>query len=75
MSGPALSAVSVVPAGDRWAVEYLCPGRAEVRRTYTDRADAVLHAAQAAAMMGLPLVTVGDEPDDSGGTPLPLALR
>ena len=62
----ALGSVSVSRQGSGYAVTCSRPGRADTRRGFTDRAQAVLHAGQMAAMMDLPLVQVGAEPEEVG---------
>ena len=63
-AGPTLGSVTVARDGSAWAVICNRPGRAEQRRGFTDRSQAVLHGGQMAAMMDLPFVTVGADPEE-----------
>lgn len=75
MTAPPLGSVAIVPAGDQWAVILNRPARAEVLRTFPDRAQAVHSAGHLAEMLDLPLLAVGAEPDDASGAPSPLPVR
>lgn len=75
VSAPLLASVAIVPAGDGWAVILNRPARAEVLRTFPDRAQAMAQAAQLAAMLDLPMLTVGSEPEEASGTPVPQLVR
>lgn len=74
MTAP-LGSVAIVPSGDEWNVILNRPARAEVLRTFPDRAQAMVQAAQLAAMLDVALITVGGEPEESSGVPIPQLVR
>lgn len=75
MSAQPLGSVAIVPDGDQWAVVLNRPARAEVLRTFPDRAQAMVQAAQLAAMLDLALLAVGGDPEEAGGAPIAQTVR
>ena len=75
MSGPMLPSVTIAPDGEGWSVILNRPARAQVLRTFPDRAQAMAQAAQLAAMLDLALIAVGSEPEESSGAPIPQMVR
>ena len=76
MDRPApLGSVAIIPDGDRWSVVLNRPGRAETLLQCNDRAQAVAKAGDLAALLDLPLLAVGSEPEEATGAPIPQTLR
>ena len=70
-----LGSVAIQPDGDRWNVVLNRPARAELLRSFPDRAQAMTQAAQLAAMLDLALVAVGSEPEEFSGAAIPQMVR
>ena len=74
MSGP-FSSVTIVPDAGQWLIILNRPAKAETLLACSDRAHAVTKAGDLAALLGLPMVAVGCEPEESSGAPIPQMVR
>ena len=74
-SPPPLGSVAIMPDGGQWLIVLNRPARAETLLVCMDRAQAVAQAGELAALLDLPLLAVGAEPEEASGAPIPLKVR